>query len=41
MGEEEQTDDVLFMGFEVPEKRNMVDMNVYTDSKENTTSFFD
>jgi serine phosphatase RsbU (regulator of sigma subunit) len=41
MGEEEQTDDVLLMGFEVPEKRNMVDMNVYTDSKENTTSFFD
>jgi serine phosphatase RsbU (regulator of sigma subunit) len=41
MGEEEQTDDVLFMGFEVPEKRNMVDMNVYTDSNANITSFFD
>ena len=41
MGEEEQTDDVLFMGFEVPEKRNIKDINVYTDEKTDITSFFD
>jgi len=41
MGEEEQTDDVLFMGFEVPEKRNLNSLNVYSEVKTDITSFFD
>jgi len=41
MGEEEQTDDVLFMGFEVPEKRTINSLNVYSEVKTDITSFFD
>jgi serine phosphatase RsbU (regulator of sigma subunit) len=41
MGEEEQTDDMLFMGFEVPEKRNIKNINVYTEEKTDITSYVD
>jgi serine phosphatase RsbU (regulator of sigma subunit) len=41
MGEEEQTDDALFMGFEVPEKNCINSSNVYSKEKTDVTSFFD
>lgn len=40
-GDEEQTDDVLFMGFEIPEMKNYKTLNVYKDQKTDVTTFFE
>jgi hypothetical protein len=40
-GDEEQTDDVLFMGFEIPEIKNYKTLNVYEDQKTDVTTFFE